>query len=63
MKTYKKIDLFYGGDYLCSTNQAKTCREAKKNYLERIRLGRFYESLLDKRIEKHPEQLKAWFRK
>ena len=26
---YKKIDLFYDGKYLCSTNQYKTCKAAK----------------------------------
>jgi hypothetical protein len=33
MKTYKKIDLFFLGDYLTSTNQSKTCKEAKTKYL------------------------------
>ena len=30
----KKIDLFYNGQYLCSTNMSKTCREAKARLLE-----------------------------
>lgn len=27
---FKKINIFLNGAYLCSTNQAKTCKEAKK---------------------------------
>lgn len=30
---YKKIDLYFDGDYLCSTNQSKTCKDAKANLL------------------------------
>ena len=25
---YKKINIFYNGVYMCSTNQARTCKEA-----------------------------------
>ena len=32
---YKKIDLYLNNNYLCSTNQAKTCKEAKLKYIER----------------------------
>ena len=56
-----KIDLFYNGDYLCSTNQSKTCREAKTRYLKQAE--RFKTSLLDRQIAKHPEYLKAFFDK
>lgn len=28
----KKIDIFYDGHYMCSTNQFKTCKEAKEKY-------------------------------
>lgn len=66
MKTYRKIDLYYNGDYLCSTNQSKTCKEAVSKYLERIetnrhRLGGI--GLLDSRIAKNPHLLKAYFDK
>ena len=27
---YKKINIFYNGVYMCSTNQARTCKEAVK---------------------------------
>ncbi len=64
MKTYKKIDLYYCGDYYRSTNQSKTCKEAVKKLLESIeanthRLGGI--GLLESQILKHPEQLKARF--
>ena len=28
-RDYRKIDLFYGGAYICSTTWARTCKEAK----------------------------------
>lgn len=31
---YKKIDIFAGGKYICSTNQAKNVKEAKENFLK-----------------------------
>jgi hypothetical protein len=39
MKTYKKIHIHLKGGqykwfYACSTNQSKTCREAKARFLE-----------------------------
>lgn len=36
MKQYRKIDLFWCGEYLCSTTQSRTLRLAKKNYLENL---------------------------
>ena len=27
---YKKINIFYNGVYMCSTNQARTCKEARE---------------------------------
>lgn len=64
MKLHKKIDLYFAGDYWRSTNQSKTCREAKKNALDSIEsrshsLGGI--GLVEKRILKNPEQLKARF--
>jgi hypothetical protein len=34
-----KIDLFLNGSYLCSTDQSKTCKEAKKRYADRFYNG------------------------
>ena len=34
-----KIDLFLNGAYLCSTDQSKTCKEAKKRYAARYYNG------------------------
>lgn len=36
MKLYRKIDLFFDGDYLCSTNQSKTLREAKAKHISTL---------------------------
>lgn len=36
MKQYRKIDLFWCGDYLCTTTQSKTLKEAKRRYLESL---------------------------
>lgn len=63
MKTYAKIDLFYARDYLCSTNQSKTCREAVEKYLERAQYYKPYAGLLDSQILKNPKLLKARFDK
>lgn len=64
MKRNKKIDLFFNGDYLTSTRQAKTCREAVKNYLDRINFyNEIYLTLTDKVIKKNPKGLKAFFDK
>lgn len=63
MKTYKKIDLFFNGDYVCSTNQAKTCKQARQNFIERLQRYTGYLSLVDKQILKRPDLLKARFDK
>jgi hypothetical protein len=57
-----KIDLYFNGDYLCSTNQSKTCKAAVAAYLERIKdEKRQYYPAIDKRIAKYPKLLKARF--
>ena len=28
MNTYRKIDIYMDGEYTCSTNQSRTCKEA-----------------------------------
>ena len=62
MKLYSKIDLYFSGDYLSSTNRSKTCKEAVKRYLDSIEsrahaLGGI--GLVDSRIQKRPDLLKA----
>ncbi len=64
MKLYKKIDMFFNGDYICSTNQSKTCKQAIQNYLESIEtrshsLGGV--GLVEGRILKNKQFLKARF--
>lgn len=61
IKIYKKIDLYYNGDYLCSTNQSKSCKEAVKNYIERITYYAHYNNLVDSQILKNPKLLKAFY--
>jgi hypothetical protein len=66
MKLFKKIDLFYLGDYVCSTKQSRTCKEAVRRYLETIetrshQLGSI--GLVEIQILKNPEHLKAGFDK
>ena len=64
MKTYKKIDIYYAGDYVCSTNQSKTCKEAVKKFIERLqdnkhRLGGL--SLTEKVMLNDTKNIKANF--
>lgn len=64
VKTYKKIDFFYCGDYLCSTNQSKTCKEAKTKLL--IQLENKSHTIggltrLEVRVLNNPQYLKAHF--
>lgn len=35
MKTYRKIDIYYDGKYMCSTMQSKTCKEAKERFIKK----------------------------
>lgn len=66
VKTYKKIDLYFAGDYFTSTNQSKTCKEAKKRLL--VMLEHKCSSIggltnLESRIMNNPQYLKAYFQK
>lgn len=63
MKLFKKIDLFYNGVYLCSTNQSRTCREAIASYLDRVSLREHYLGLVDRVVLKNPKGLTARFDK
>ena len=67
---YKKINIFLNGAYLCSTNQAKNCKEAKEKikakkqiYLARrhnkiieIKEGDKITAFYDKRYKKESKQ-------
>ncbi len=66
MRTYQKIDLYFAGDYLCSTNWSRTCKEAVQKYIESIEasyqlVGRV--GLVESRIIKNPKLLKGRFSK
>lgn len=66
MKTYKKIDLYFMGDYYASTNWSKTCKDAIQNLINRLeetkhKLGGL--SSLDEHILKNKSGLKAKFSK
>lgn len=66
MKTYKKIDLYFNGDYITSTNQSKTCKEAIQKYIEKCErltytLGGL--SMISTRVLANKHLLKARFSK
>jgi hypothetical protein len=63
VKQQPKIDLYYANDYLCSTNQSKTCKAAVRAYLDRIELRNFYNGIVDRQILKNPSLLKARYSK
>lgn len=57
---YPKIDIYFADDYVCSTNQSKTCKAAVAAYLERIKdEKRQYWPTIDKVILRYPQFLKA----
>lgn len=63
---FKKIDLLFNGDYVCSTNQSRTCREAVKKYLASCEWMKHTPSgltLTRSQILKNPRLLKARFDK
>jgi hypothetical protein len=66
---YKKIDLYFNGQYISSTNQSKTCKEAKEKYLKRIKDSIENENLIGTLKERYltflatPEKVKAFFDK
>jgi hypothetical protein len=63
MKTYKKIDLYFLGQYVCSTNQSKTCRAAVAAYLKRLKGSTDRLGVTDTLILQRPHELKAFFDK
>jgi len=38
MNTSRKIDIYLGGEYVCSTNQSRTCKEAVARIRQQSRL-------------------------
>jgi len=68
---HKKIDLFYNGQYLASTNMSKTCKEAKLRILQVYQdqityansgyTDKHYSRMRD--IIANPTKLKAYFDK
>lgn len=66
MKLYKKIDIYFNGDYVCSTNQSKTCKDALKRYIEIATSSKHSfagATLTQDRVLKNPKGLKAYFDK
>lgn len=66
MKTYKKIDLYFNGDYLFSTNQAKTCKQAIARVIEIAENSKHSfcgTTRIQDAILKNPKLLKAYFDK
>lgn len=64
--SYKKIDLFFNGDYLCSTNQSKTCKAATARYIELAEQSKHSftgTTRLQDAVLKNPKGLKAYFDK
>jgi hypothetical protein len=58
---FKKIDLFYKGNYLCSTNASRTCREAKEKYVKNILTNSSYPKHIE--MMQNVKELKAFFDK
>jgi len=64
MKLYKKIDFYYLGDYIYSTNQSRTCKEAKAKLIERLTMaGHSRLGLLESQMLKNSHLIKARFAK
>ena len=66
MKLYKKIDIYFNGDYYASTNQSKTCKQALLSLVEILETRKHSMgglSTLDSYILKNKHLLKASFDK
>lgn len=63
----KKIDLFFDGKYINSTNMSKTCKQAKQKYLDYLKKDSSSAGIKlserSKLILASPEKLKAFFDK
>lgn len=63
---YKKIDLFFDGKYLCSTNNSKTCKQAKERYIANAKYTKEYFNVSANNLDKilaNTEKVKAYFDK
>lgn len=59
----KKIDIHYKGVYLCSTIQARTCKQAKAAFLESVKESKTHYYKHFSFILDEPTKLKANFDK
>lgn len=62
----RKIDVYFFGEYICSTNQSRSCKEAVDKYLEKCKMNKSRlggQSVIERMIEKYPYELKARFSK
>ena len=66
MRTYRKIDVFFDGKYLYSTNWYPRCRDAIDSQLETLRVRKHSFpglSSLESYMLRHPNLFKARFDK
>lgn len=66
MKTYRKIDIYFNGDYLCSTNQNRTCKEVRQRVIDIAESSKHSfcgTTRMQDAILKNPKGLKAFFDK
>lgn len=64
MKLFKKIDFYYLGDYVYSTQQSRTIKEAKSKLIQRLEmLGQSRLGLLESQMLKNSHLIKAFFAK
>jgi hypothetical protein len=60
MRIYPKIDLYLLDEYVCSTNQSKTCKEARERFIKMARDKRpDLRTLIDEITIKYPHTVKA----
>jgi len=58
MKLYKKIDIYFKGQYIASTNLSRTCKDAKTKFLE---IYEKYNIDIHRAIRNEPDKLKTYF--
>ena len=61
-RDYPKIDIYFNGDYICSTTWARTLKEAVKHYFESCIIARHSLAGATRTQEYHlskPEYIKA----
>lgn len=66
---FKKIDIFFKGVYLYSTNKSKTCKKAKERFINAVKLNDPKMPLKEntgftiKDLLENPDELKTYFNK